>query len=167
MSSRLALLSVLCLPVSSCSAPGLAGPADAAAPDASPPDVGSPPDGGDVGSPPDGGGGDFAAVLSIFAARCVICHDPTKQGLPTYPQLPLTAAEAYAALVGHPADEACGGTRVVAGDPQASYLLQKLTHDTPCSGLRMPRSFEGPIAPPLSADQVAAITAWIAAGAPP
>jgi hypothetical protein len=157
MSSRRALLSILYLPLSSCSTPGAAGAGDAAAPDAA---------AADVAPAPDGGGG-FAAVLAIFAGRCVICHDPTKQGLPTYPQLPLTAADAYAALVGHPADEACGGTRVVAGDPQASYLLQKLTHDTPCEGLRMPRSFEGPIAPPLPPDQIATITAWIAAGASP
>jgi hypothetical protein len=78
----------------------------------------------------------------------------------------LTAADAYGALVNHPADETCGGTRVVPGDPATSYLVQKLTQATPCDGLRMPRPFEIGPGIPLTADQISTITAWIAAGAP-
>ncbi|MES1164958.1 MAG: hypothetical protein ABUR63_04320, partial [Verrucomicrobiota bacterium] len=113
-----------------------------------------------------GGGGDFSAVLAIFADHCVTCHDATKVGLPTYPQLSLTAADAHDALVGHPADETCGGIRVVAGDPASSYLIKKLTEATPCSGVRMPRPFEILPVAPLSADQIATISRWISAGAP-
>ena len=97
----------------------------------------------------------------------MLCHDAAKLGLPAYPQLSLTTAAAHAALVGHPADEARGGTRVVAGNPQASYLVQKLTQTGPCSGVRMPAPFERLPSQPLPADQIAVITAWIAAGAPP
>ncbi|HEY7373063.1 MAG TPA: hypothetical protein VIF57_12940 [Polyangia bacterium] len=114
------------------------------------------------------GGGGFAAVLDVFAARCTICHDGTKQAvMPLYPQLSLTAGDAYAALVGKPADETCGGTRVVPGDPVASYLMQKLTQDPPCDGLHMPRPFEIIAPPPLTTAELAAISGWISAGAPP
>ncbi len=66
-----------------------------------------------------------------------------------------------------PADETCGGTRVVPGSPSASYLVQKITQDTPCDGQKMPRPFEV-IAPPLlTAAEIATITGWISAGAPP
>jgi hypothetical protein len=105
-------------------------------------------------------------VLAIFADRCVSCHDATLVGLPSYPQLSLTAGDAYGALVNHPADETCGGTRVVPGDPAASYLVQKITQTTPCSGLRMPRPFEIGPGVPLTAAQIATITQWITAGAP-
>ena len=123
-------------------------------------------DGGDAGSA-EAGTGDFAAVLAIFAANCNSCHDATKVGLPTYPMLSLTAADAHAALVGHPADETCGGTRVVPGDPASSYLLKKLTEDPPCEGAHMPRPFEIGLPRPLTAAQLATISSWIAAGAPP
>jgi hypothetical protein len=114
-----------------------------------------------------GGGGGFAAVLDVFAAHCTNCHDATKQGLPTYPQLSLTAGDAYAALVNKPADETCGGTRVVPGNPGASYLMQKLTQDPPCDGLHMPRAFEVIAPPPLTSAELGAISGWISAGAGP
>jgi hypothetical protein len=105
-------------------------------------------------------------VLAIFASYCTNCHDASLGGLPTYPSLSLTAADAYGALVNKPADETCGGTRVVPGNPNASYLVQKLTQATPCDGQQMPRPFEiGPVHPLSSAD-IATITGWISAGAP-
>jgi len=96
----------------------------------------------------------------------VNCHDATKQGLPSYPSLSLTADDAYAALVGHPADETCGGVRVVAGDPASSYLIHKVSDATPCDGARMPAKYETLPASPLTTDQIATLTSWIAAGAP-
>lgn len=131
-------------------------------------DAGMPQDAGDAGGPADAspGGGDFAAVQAIFTSRCIICHDKTKPRVPAYPALSLTEGDAYNALVNHPADEVCGGKRVVPGDPSSSYLIQKLTQTMPCSGSRMPRPFEvGPMMP-LSADQIATITRWISSGAP-
>jgi len=118
------------------------------------------------GSGAGGSAGSFAAVLAIFQDRCVNCHDASKQGLPAYPGLSLTPADAHAALVGHPADETCGGVRVVAGDPASSYLLHKVSEASPCDGSQMPARFEALPAPPLTADQIATLTAWIAAGAP-
>jgi hypothetical protein len=112
-------------------------------------------------------GATFAAVQSIFDDRCVTCHDASKQGLPSYPALPLTADASHAALVNVAADETCGGTRVVPGNPDTSYLVQKLEQATPCNGSRMPRPFEVGVATPLTADQLATIRSWIQAGAPP
>jgi hypothetical protein len=130
--------------------------------------------GGEVAGHDDGSAGvdghgsaDFQTVLAIFAQRCTICHDAKTNGLPHYPMLSLVAADAYAALVGVPADETCGGTRVVPGNADASYLMQKLTQDPPCFGLHMPRSFEIIPPQPLSADELGSIRSWINAGAPP
>lgn len=119
------------------------------------------------GSGAGGGSGSFAAVLAIFQDRCVGCHDAAKKGLPAYPSLSLTPADAHDALVGHPADETCGGVRVVAGDPANSYLIHKVSESSPCDGAQMPARFEVLPAPPLTSDQIATLTSWIAAGAPP
>jgi hypothetical protein len=109
----------------------------------------------------------MADVQAIFDARCVTCHDASKVGLPAFPSMPLTDGASHASLVNKPASETCGGTLVVPGNAAQSYLIQKLTNPTPCSGSRMPRPFEiGPVVP-LSADQIATITSWIDAGAPP
>jgi cytochrome c5 len=108
----------------------------------------------------------FADVQAIFDAHCTICHDASKQGLPTDPMLPLTADASYAALVGHPAEETCGGTRVVPGNSADSYLIHKLTDVTPCEGVQMPRGFEIIVPPPLDVGAIAIIRRWIDAGAP-
>ena len=60
--------------------------------------------------------------------------------------------------------ESCGGTLVVPGDPDASYLYQKLSSDHPCSGIRMPRGEFG--SEPLADCVTALVRAWIVAGAP-
>ena len=114
-----------------------------------------------------GGPSSLADVQSIFDGRCVICHDKSKQGLPTFPQLSLVRTDALAALVNQAATETCGGVLVVPGDPDHSYLISKLTQAMPCDGQHMPRSFEGPISPPLDAQQLATIRSWISAGAQP
>lgn len=118
-----------------------------------------------------GGGGTAAKVAmadvqAIFDARCVLCHDASKLGLPSFPGLPLTTGASRAALVNQAASETCGGTLVVPGNPNQSYLIQKLTDATPCSGAPMPRPFEVGPQNPLTADQIGTITSWIAAGAP-
>ncbi len=129
--------------------------------------------GGSGGSASGGQGGtagssNFSAVLAVFAAHCTTCHDATRSGgLPTYPALSLTAPDAHAALVNHPADETCGGMRVVPGNPNASYLVQKVTQDTPCDGQHMPRPFEVIPPAPLTSAEISTITGWISAGAPP
>ena len=122
--------------------------------------------GGSGGTGAGGSAASFSDVLAIFEARCVNCHDATKQGLPAYPALSLTSGDAYSSLVGHPADETCGGVRVVAGDPASSYLIHKVSDATPCDGARMPAKYEALPAPPLTSDEIATLTSWIAAGAP-
>ena len=49
------------------------------------------------------------------------------------------------------------------GDPSASYLYQKLTDPSPCSGSQMPRTDLLP--DPLPACVTALVAAWIAEGA--
>jgi hypothetical protein len=108
-------------------------------------------------------------VQPILAASCVRCHDPAHPFVPetqTYVAMNLTAAGAYAALVGKNATEVCGGKLVTPGDPTKSYLYAKITEDTPCNGTRMPH--QGMIlTPPLPADQIATIESWIRDGARP
>ncbi|HSS38985.1 MAG TPA: hypothetical protein VLT58_09460 [Polyangia bacterium] len=107
----------------------------------------------------------FAAVLSIFKTRCVPCHSAGAFAVPKT-SLYLTADVAYGSLVGVAADEACAGILVVPGSPSQSYLVHKLTEQTPCSGVQMPMAYEAPFMP-LTSAQMATIQSWIAAGAPP
>ena len=86
---------------------------------------------------------DMAAVQAIFTDRCVTCHDASRtDALPLFPKLSLVARDAYTALVNKAATEVCGGTLVVPGNPDQSYLIRKLNDQTPCDGLHMPRAFE-------------------------
>jgi len=107
----------------------------------------------------------LADVQAIFDAHCVTCHDKTKGGLPTYPALSLVAGDSKAYLVNKPALETCGGTFVVPGAPDQSYLLRKVSDATPCEGAQMPRPFEVIKPPPLTATEIASIRSWISAGA--
>jgi hypothetical protein len=76
----------------------------------------------------------------------------------------LTADKAYDQLVGVAADneaaKAKGKIRVVAGDPEASFLLQKLTGPGAGEGDLMPQRGEK-----LPEAQLEAIRGWIKAGA--
>jgi len=112
-------------------------------------------------------GGKFAEVQTIFDDRCVLCHDAMRFGIPAYPLLSLAAGDAIAALVNQPAHESCGGTLVVPGDPDQSYLIRKLSGETPCEGGHMPRAYEVGTAPPLTTEQMTTIRSWISDGAVP
>ena len=70
------------------------------------------------------------------------------------------ATDPYTALVGVEAQDAPGRILVVPGDPAASYLMEKLTSDTPAAGERMPSGS------PLDAERTELVRSWIAAGAP-
>jgi hypothetical protein len=122
--------------------------------------------GGSGGGGLAGGGTRLGDVQPIFDAHCVNCHDKAKTGLPTFGKLSLLAGDARGALVGEPASEVCGGTLVAPGEPDRSYLWHKLTDTKPCEGQPMPRPFEIVRPAPLSADELATLRAWIAAGAP-
>ena len=101
---------------------------------------------------------------TIFSPRCAItvCHDSTfKSG-----DLVLEPGTSYAQLVGvEPDVESArdeGLLRVDPGMPDNSFLMIKLEGPPPSQGGRMPL-----IGEPLSAEEIALIRAWIAAGAPP
>jgi hypothetical protein len=91
---------------------------------------------------------DFARdVLPIFRARCVRCHGAGQQ------RSHLRLDSRTGALRG-----GLSGTVVVPGNSKGSALVQRIT------GLLQPgMPFEEP---PLPADEIARITAWIDAGAP-
>lgn len=113
--------------------------------------------------PPGGGDGgaltaDFGSIQEhVFTPICSVCHagGSAPQGLR------LDAANSYALLVGVPSTEVPSLLRVKPGDPDGSYLIQKLEGHA-AVGAQMP--FGGP---PLPADTIAVIRQWISDGAMP
>lgn len=109
------------------------------------------------------GGGVSLELLqtSIFTPKCAFfgCHDATTRS----EGVDLSSAEdSFNSLVGVPS--VCAGRiRVVPGEPEASYLLDKVGagDDVPCSDI-MPLG-----APRLDDAEVALLRAWIAEGAVP
>ena len=103
----------------------------------------------------------------VFQPTCANsgCHDGTFE--PNF----TTVGAAYNTLVNHPviANDAAAGFsyRVAPGDPDASWLMQRLTAEVPNTSGMMPLSLEpGSDWPANRPDYLAAITAWIEAGAP-
>ena len=94
-------------------------------------------------------------VQPIWTSQCLPCHDAsTLSG-----QLDLTAGASRVALVGQPMVQACThATRVVAGDPGSSGLMDRLL-GTSC-GTRMPKD-----GTPLSAGELVRVQSWILRGA--
>jgi hypothetical protein len=90
---------------------------------------------------------------------CVTCH--TDQGRTPAGNLNLRA-DPYSALVNKTSSGKPGAVLVVPGNPEASYLLEKLEGGSSIAGLRMPRN--GP--PFLTDGQIAVIRRWIEIGAP-
>jgi len=101
----------------------------------------------------------FSAMqANIFAPSCAFsgCHSGTAAPV----GLQLDADVAYDSLVNQPSVQQSDFARVSPGDPDNSYLIQKL-EGTAAVGLQMPRN-----QPPLSIDTINAIRQWIADGAP-
>jgi hypothetical protein len=90
---------------------------------------------------------------------CTNCHNPG--GSRFTAGLDLTASVSYANLVGVASTNHPGAVRVVAGDPENSYIIHKLEGRTDIAGVRMPRG-NGPF---LTAGQMTVIKRWIALGA--
>jgi hypothetical protein len=100
---------------------------------------------------------------TIFGSKtCLPCHS-TGGGVTTAGLNMSTKTMAYTDLVGVAAGAggmcAGKGTRVVAGSAATSLLIEKLGATPPC-GAQMPKG-----GTPLTAAQIAEITAWINAGA--
>jgi hypothetical protein len=122
-------------------------------------------------------GGDFSATFivaaaaptlqeiqaSVFTPICSGCHTgPTSGVLPSGMDLSAAAAS-YVSLVGVASIGVPATQRVQAGNPDASFLIQKLEQASPPGGgARMPFG-----QPPLDAPTIGTIREWIAAGANP
>jgi len=113
---------------------------------------------------PGGGGGepltpDFQSIQdNVFTPICTKCH--IGAGAPE--GLQLDAAHSYALLVGVPSTEQPNVLRIKAGDPDNSYLVQKIEGASSISGVRMP--FGGPYLPQSTID---VIRTWVTNGALP
>jgi hypothetical protein len=109
----------------------------------------------------DGGGTTLTADLksiqdNVFTPICTQCHEGAAAPL----GLRLDEASAYAMLVNAPSVEVPALNRVTPGDPDNSYLIQKLEGRAAVGG-QMPLG-----QPPLPASTIATIRQWIANGAP-
>jgi hypothetical protein len=110
----------------------------------------------------------FASVQSqIFettdvAGRqaCVNCH--TNVGRNPSGGLNLAHGVAYDQIVSVASARKPGAVRIIPGDPENSYLVQKLEGRAGIVGVRMPQS--GP--PYLTDGQILILKRWIALGAP-
>lgn len=98
----------------------------------------------------------FSSIqANVFTPYCEQCHSGA--GAPH--GLRLDEANSYALLVGVPSDEQPGVLRVKAGDPNSSYLIQKL-EGTAGTGERMPAGL-----PPIPQADINVIRQWITNGA--
>jgi hypothetical protein len=95
---------------------------------------------------------------SAGRAACTQCHNAVGS---QFNGLNLTAAVSYNNLVGVASRGKPGAVRVIAGDPENSYLIHKLEGRPGIVGLRMP--FSGP--PFLTDGQILVIKRWIELGA--
>jgi hypothetical protein len=102
----------------------------------------------------------FETTDSAGRTACVQCHTSTGR-VPTG-GMNLNHDVAYDQLVNFPVRGKPGAIRVIPGDPDNSYLIQKLEGAAGIVGRRMP--FSGP--PYLSDGQILIIRRWIALGAP-
>jgi Ca2+-binding RTX toxin-like protein len=96
-------------------------------------------------------------IQPVFTNRCTGCH--SGGGAPQ--GLRLDAANSYANLVNVPSNEVPSLLRVEPGNPDDSYLVQKI-EGTASVGGRMPLG-----GTPLNAETIALIRQWISEGANP
>jgi Planctomycete cytochrome C len=101
----------------------------------------------------------FNTADSTGRLACIQCH--TNVGRTPSAGLNLVEGQSYAALVGIASRNKPGATLVVAGNPDASYLIHKVEGRADITGVRMPRS-NGPY---LTSGQISIIRRWIELGA--
>jgi uncharacterized protein (TIGR03118 family) len=95
---------------------------------------------------------------AIFTPRCSGCHTGFGTSLPGVQNL--TAGNTFTSIVNVPSIEQPSLKRIAPGDPDHSYLVQKLEGAAGISGARMP--FGGPFLTQAEIDQV---RAWVTQGA--
>jgi hypothetical protein len=89
------------------------------------------------------------------------CTAPGCHGFPAPAAgLDLRAGFAYDSLVGVPSSQCLDRLRVAPGQPDASYLIDKITGVNLCFGTKMPKTGPG-----FTAEQIATISEWICTGA--
>ena len=98
-------------------------------------------------------------IQAIFNNRCSNCH--VKSGGNPEAGLDLDPGASWDALVNAPSQEQLGRLLVVAGQPLASVMFEKINCSTPNAGMRMPRGRT-----PLPLTEQALIFDWIMLGAP-
>jgi hypothetical protein len=99
----------------------------------------------------------FASIQqNIFTPICTECHT----GATAPVGMRLDADVSYAMIVNVPSGEVPGLRRIRPGDPDASYLLQKIEGRAAVGG-RMPLNRT-----PLSQDMITVVRQWITLGAP-
>lgn len=101
----------------------------------------------------------YDQIEQILDQNCISCHGSGSA-------LDLRDAVSWGDLVNQPAPapDSCGGLLVTPGNPDGSYLYQKLTSATPCYGSQMPMGEFYPI--PLPACVISIVRNWIVEGAP-
>jgi hypothetical protein len=99
----------------------------------------------------------FNAPDSAGRLACTQCHNAIGG---RFNGLDLSAAVAYTNLVGRASVGKPGAVRVVAGDPENSYLIHKLEGRPGIVGSRMPL-----LGPALTEGQILVIERWIQLGA--
>ena len=111
------------------------------------------------------GGGNTVSFQTIqdqvFTPICSQCHHGA--GAPEGMQL--TDGQAYAMIVGVPSEEVPSLDRIQPGDPDQSYLVQKIM-GTAAVGNQMPDGCPA-TQPCLDAATIAMIRQWVSEGAPP
>lgn len=98
-------------------------------------------------------------LVSTAQTACSNCHNAVNARFAG--NLDLSGDGAYAALVNAASRNKAGAVRVIPGDPDNSYLIQKLEGRTGIFGLRMP--LNGP--PYLTEGQILVVRKWILDGA--
>jgi hypothetical protein len=102
----------------------------------------------------------FESADSAGRVACIGCH--TSTGRTPAGGLDLTHAVAYEQLINRASRGKPTAVRVVPGNPDASYVVQKVEGAPGIVGLRMPFSGE----PFLTSGQILILRRWIALGAP-
>jgi hypothetical protein len=113
----------------------------------------------DVAGPTPGLEPSFSSLQrEILTPTCTPCH--TNVGRVPAGGLNLLSDVAYGNLVNVASSQKSGAIRVIPGDPDGSYLVQKLEGAPGIVGLRMPR-----VGAPLTAGQILIVRRWIQQGA--
>jgi hypothetical protein len=106
-------------------------------------------------------------IQPFVAKTCAVaeCHDSVtrEHGMDL-----TTSSSIYDAWVGKNGLDHCLNSlekRVIPGDPDNSFVMKKVTGNLVCEGT-LSRSMPPPPAPPLLPEQIEALRAWIATGAP-